>query len=88
MDHFSQIGGRDRSIGLGPAEDEMLEGYSTLSHLATVARTARRADIVCGGCMYRHPGVLIKTVKTLDVLAEGEPIWALGQPGMSARPKG
>ena len=34
MDHFFQIGRPNNPGGLGPAEDEMLEGYNTLSYLA------------------------------------------------------
>ena len=77
MDHFFQIGGRDRSIGLGPAEDEMLEGYSTLSHLAALTRTPRLGTLVTG-VVYRHPGVLIKTVTTLDVLSGGRAYLGIG----------
>jgi F420-dependent oxidoreductase-like protein len=77
MDHFFQIGGRDRSTGLGPAEDEMLEGYSTLSHLAAVTRTPTLGTLVTG-VVYRHPGVLIKTVTTLDVLSGGRAYLGIG----------
>jgi F420-dependent oxidoreductase-like protein len=77
MDHFFQIGGRDRSIGLGPAEDEMLEGYSTLSHLAAVTQTPKLGTLVTG-VVYRHPGVLIKTVTTLDVLSGGRAYLGIG----------
>ena len=77
MDHFFQIGGRDRSTGLGPAEDEMLEGYSTLSYLAAVTRTPKLGTLVTG-VVYRHPGVLIKTVTTLDVLSGGRAYLGIG----------
>jgi len=46
MDHFFQIGSRDRSMGLGPAEDLMLEGYSTLSYLAGVTKKVRLGTLV------------------------------------------
>jgi len=48
MDHFFQIGSRDRSMGLGPAEDEMLESYSTLSYLAGVTKKVTLGTMVTG----------------------------------------
>jgi len=77
MDHFFQIGSRDRSTGLGPAEDEMLEGYSTLAFFAGVTRRARLGTLVTG-VVYRHPGILIKTVSTLDVLSGGRAYLGIG----------
>lgn len=41
MDHFFQIGSRDRAMGLGPAEDEMLEGYNTLAYLAGLTKKVK-----------------------------------------------
>src|SRR5574338_1324512 len=64
MDHFFQIGDPARAAGLGPAEDEMLEGYSTLSYLAGVTKKVRLGTLVTG-VVYRHPGILVKTVTTL-----------------------
>jgi F420-dependent oxidoreductase-like protein len=64
MDHFFQI-----SV-VGPAEQEMLEAYTTLGFLA--AHTSRvQLLTVMTGVHYRHPGILIKTVTTLDVLSGG-----------------
>lgn len=77
MDHFFQIGGRDRSGLLGPAEDEMLEGYSTLSYLAGITRNVKLGTLVTG-VVYRHPGILIKTVTTLDVLSAGRAYLGIG----------
>jgi F420-dependent oxidoreductase-like protein len=77
MDHFFQIGSRDRSTGLGPAEDEMLEGYSTLSYLAGITKKAKLGTLVTG-VIYRHPGILIKTVATLDVLSGGRAYLGIG----------
>ena len=77
MDHFFQIGSRDRSMGLGPAEDEMLEGYSTLSYLAGIAKKVTLGTLV-SGVIYRHPGILIKTVTTLDVLSGGRAYLGIG----------
>src|SRR6185369_15298800 len=70
MDHFFQIGDRERSRGLGPAEDEMLEAYSALAYLAGLTKKARLGTMVTG-VVYRHPGILVKTVTTLDVLSGG-----------------
>jgi F420-dependent oxidoreductase-like protein len=77
MDHFFQIGSRDRSSFLGPAEDEMLEGYSTLSYLAGFTKKARLGTLVTG-VVYRYPGILIKTVTTLDVLSSGRAYLGIG----------
>jgi F420-dependent oxidoreductase-like protein len=77
MDHFFQIGDRARSAGLGPAEDEMLEGYSTLSYLAGLTEKVSLGTLVTG-VVYRHPGILIKTVTTLDVLSGGRAYLGIG----------
>jgi F420-dependent oxidoreductase-like protein len=77
MDHFFQIGNRDRSNDLGPAEDEMLESYSALSFLAGFTKKARLGALVTG-VVYRHPGILIKTVTTLDVLSGGRAYFGIG----------
>lgn len=77
MDHFFQIGDRNRSHGLGPAEDEMLEGYSTLAFLAGLTKKAKLGTLVTG-VIYRYPGLLIKTVTTLDVLSGGRAYLGIG----------
>lgn len=77
MDHFFQIGHRDRRSGLGPPEDEMLECYSTLSYFAALTRRVRLGALVTG-VIYRFPGILIKTVTTLDVLSGGRAYFGLG----------
>src|SRR5512146_2826842 len=78
MDHFFQIGGRDRrDSGLGPPEDEMLEGYSTLSYLAGLTQRDKLGTLVTG-VIYRFPGILIKTVTTLDVLSGGRAYFGIG----------
>jgi F420-dependent oxidoreductase-like protein len=64
MDHFFQIG------VVGPPELEMLEAYTTLGFLA--AHTSRvQLLTVMTGVIYRHPGILAKTITTLDVLSGG-----------------
>ncbi len=77
MDHFFQIGSRDRSMGLGPAEDEMLEGYSALSYMAGFTKRATLGTMVTG-VIYRYPGLLAKTVTTLDVLSNGRAYLGIG----------
>ena len=57
MDHFFQI------PPVGPAEQEMLEGYTTLGFLAGVTEKATLGTMVTG-VTYRHPGILAKTVST------------------------
>jgi F420-dependent oxidoreductase-like protein len=77
MDHFFQIGSRDRGSWLGPPEDEMLEGYSTLSYLAGVTHKVKLGTLVTG-VIYRYPGILVKTVTTLDVLSGGRAYLGIG----------
>jgi F420-dependent oxidoreductase-like protein len=71
MDHFFQIG------SLGPPEREMLEAYTTLGYLAAHTQRARLLTIVTG-VVYRYPGVLAKTVTTLDVLSGGRATLGIG----------
>jgi F420-dependent oxidoreductase-like protein len=71
MDHYFQI------EHVGPAEQEMLEGYTTLSFLAAHTSTLQLGLLVTG-VTYRHPGLLAKTVTTLDVLSEGRAQLGIG----------
>jgi F420-dependent oxidoreductase-like protein len=71
MDHFFQIGFS------GPPEDPMLEGYTAASHMAAASRRAR-VGVLVTGVHYRHPGILIKTVTTLDVLSGGRAYFGIG----------
>jgi F420-dependent oxidoreductase-like protein len=77
MDHYFQIGSRDRSRGLGPAEDDMLEAYSTLSYLAALTTKVKLGTMVTG-MIYRYPGLLVKVVSTLDVLSGGRAYLGIG----------
>jgi F420-dependent oxidoreductase-like protein len=77
MDHFFQIGNRDQTTGLGPAEDDMLEGYSALAYMAGFTEKVKLGTLVTG-VIYRHPGILIKTVTTLDVLSGGRAYLGIG----------
>jgi len=71
MDHFFQI------PPVGPAERDMLEGYSALAFLAAATRRATLGTMVTG-VTYRHPGILVKTVSTLDVLSGGRAVLGIG----------
>lgn len=71
MDHLFQIQFN------GPPEMEMLEGYSALSYLAAVTKQVQLGTLVTG-VIYRHPGVLLKTVTTLDVLSGGRAWLGIG----------
>jgi F420-dependent oxidoreductase-like protein len=71
MDHWFQMD------MMWPAEEPMLEGYTALSFAA--AKTERlRFRLLVGGVTYRHPGLLAKTITTLDVLSGGRAELGLG----------
>jgi F420-dependent oxidoreductase-like protein len=71
MDHWFQM------EAMWPADEPMLEGYTTLGFVA--AHTERlRLRLLVGGVTYRHPGLLAKTVTTLDVLSGGRAELGLG----------
>ena len=71
MDHYFQMD------WMAPAEDPMLEGYTTLGYLAGVTDTVRLGLLVTG-VTYRHPGLLAKIVSTLDVLSGGRAMLGIG----------
>jgi F420-dependent oxidoreductase-like protein len=71
MDHFFQI------PPVGPAETDMLEGYTTLAYLAGVTKRIRLGTMVTG-VTYRYPGILVKTATTLDVLSGGRAWFGVG----------
>lgn len=64
MDHFFQM------EMVAPAEEPMLEGYTTLGYVAALTERMTLGLLVTG-VMYRNPGILAKTVATLDVLSGG-----------------
>ena len=72
MDHFFQI----RLSGL-PPESPMPEAYATLAFLGGLTRRIRLGTLVTS-VAYRHPGVLIKAVTSLDVLTGGRVIFGVG----------
>jgi F420-dependent oxidoreductase-like protein len=71
MDHWFQM------EVMAPASDPMLEGYTTLAYLAAHTE-AIRLGLLVTGVTYRHPGLLGKTVATLDVLSEGRAQLGIG----------
>ena len=72
MDHFFQI----RLTGL-PPESPMLESYATLGVLAGQTTRIKLGTLVTS-VAYRHPGVLVKAVTSLDVLTSGRAIFGVG----------
>jgi len=71
MDHFFQI------RGIGPAEQAMLEGWTTLGFLAANTTNAR-LGLMVGGVHYRLPGLWVKAATTLDVLSGGRAWLGIG----------
>ena len=71
MDHFFQI------RGVGPAEHDMLEAYTTLGFLAAHTQRAKLLTVITG-VHYREPGLLAKAVTTLDVLSGGRAMLGIG----------
>jgi F420-dependent oxidoreductase-like protein len=71
MDHFFQM------EAMAPAEDPMLEGYTALGFVA--GRTERLGlRLLVTGVTYRHPGLLAKTITTLDVVSSGRAELGIG----------
>ena len=70
-DHFFQM------EAVGRAEDPFLEGYTSLGYLAGRTSTLNLSLLVTG-VTYRHPGLLAKTVTTLDVLSQGRSMFGIG----------
>jgi F420-dependent oxidoreductase-like protein len=73
MDHLFQI---SLSGGL-PPQSPMPEAYATLGVLAGQTRNIRLGTLVTS-VAYRHPGMLLKTVTTLDVLSGGRMYLGVG----------
>lgn len=71
MDHFFQIGIH------GPPDHEMLESYSTMAYMAGITKKIKIGALVTG-VVYRHPGILAKTVTTLDILSKGRSYLGIG----------
>jgi F420-dependent oxidoreductase-like protein len=71
MDHFFQI-----SV-VGPPENDMLEGYSALGYFAGLTKRVKLGTMATG-VIYRYPGILVKTVTSLDVLSNGRAYLGIG----------
>jgi F420-dependent oxidoreductase-like protein len=71
MDHYFQM------EAMAPADEPMLEGYTTLGYLAGLTERMTLGLLVTG-VMYRHPGLLAKIVTTLDVLSAGRARLGIG----------
>jgi F420-dependent oxidoreductase-like protein len=71
MDHWFQMD------WMAPAEDPMLEGYTALGFVAGSTERLRLRLLVTG-VTYRHPGLLAKTVTTLDVVSGGRAELGIG----------
>jgi F420-dependent oxidoreductase-like protein len=71
MDHFFQM------EMAGQPEEPMLDAYSALNYFAGITQRVRLAALVTG-VVYRHPGLLIKAVTTLDVLSRGRAELGIG----------
>jgi F420-dependent oxidoreductase-like protein len=71
MDHYFQM------EQFAPAEQPMLEGYTSLAFMA--AHTSNiRLGLIVTGVTYRSPGLLAKIVTTLDVLSGGRAQLGIG----------
>jgi len=71
MDHYFQI------PMVGAAELDMLEAYTTLGYLAGQTSRVGLGSLITG-VTYRHPGLLVKEVTTLDVLSGGRAWLGIG----------
>ncbi|HET6500192.1 MAG TPA: LLM class F420-dependent oxidoreductase [Amycolatopsis sp.] len=71
MDHFFQI------PSVGPVENDMLEAYTTLGFLAGHTERVKLLTLITG-VHYRRPGLLAKTITTLDVLSGGRAVLGIG----------
>ncbi|MCV7211959.1 LLM class F420-dependent oxidoreductase [Mycolicibacterium canariasense] len=70
-DHFFQM------ENFGPADHPFLEGYTSMGYLAALTERITLTMLVTG-VTYRYPGVLAKTVSTLDVLSGGRSMFGIG----------
>ena len=71
MDHWFQM------EAMAPASEPMLEAYTTLGFVAAQTDRMRLGPLVVG-VTYRHPGLLVKTATTLDVLSGGRSMLGIG----------
>ncbi len=81
MDHYFQL------EGLGPAEFEMIEAYTTLSYAAALTKRVMLGPLVAG-VMYRNPAMLVKSATALDVLSKGRSYFGVGAAWFEREHKG
>ena len=81
MDHYFQI------PPIGPPELDMLEAYTALGFCAAVTSRIKLGTMATG-IVYRHPGILLKTVTTLDVLSGGRAYLGIGAAWFEQEAKG
>ena len=62
---------------VGDVADPMPEGYTSLGYVAAATQRLHLGLLVTG-VTYRHPGLLAKTVATLDALSDGRAILGIG----------
>lgn len=82
MDHFFQMGGI-----FGERDAPMLESYTTLAYIAALTEQIKVGTLVTG-YLYRYPGILAKTITTLDVLSGGRAYLGIGAAWYEAEAKG
>jgi F420-dependent oxidoreductase-like protein len=81
MDHVFQIESQ------GPITDPMLESFGVLGYLAACTARVRLGAMVTA-VTYRHPGLLIKAVTTLDVVSGGRAMLGIGAGWFEREAKG
>ena len=74
MDHYLQL---PEDTGWGGPNEPMLEAYTTLGFLARATERISLGPLVAGVTNH-HPGLLVKTATTLDVLTGGRTYLGLG----------
>jgi F420-dependent oxidoreductase-like protein len=72
MDHFFQI-----PITGQPPEAPLLEAYAVLAFLAAETERIKLGTMVTS-VAYRHPGILVKALTSIDVLSGGRVIFGVG----------
>jgi len=77
---FGQITVMDHFFALAPEDGyklPMLEAYTALGFIAGVTSSIR-LGVQVTGVTYRHPGILIKSMTTLNVLSKGRAFFGIG----------
>lgn len=78
MDHFFMIPFESPPFPQAAREEDfMLEAYTSLGFFAGVTERIQLGALV-GGAIYRHPGLLVKTATTLDVVSGGRSYFGIG----------